>query len=433
VAQYLTENSPSWRHAIGREVRAAHEVGTFHLMASLALIQGGIFISQFGAGFLLGPREFGTLRRLEDSLRLVLMLATFGLPSVTLRLIAQNADEEARRAITGRLIKLAAAVGLGACLLAAGLSRFYLSGEAAAYFVGLVWVVLVSGLGRLGMSYFQGDRQFRRVAKVAITCSAFGLLTPLALTAAFGLRGWVAGRYVGELLLTAAILALLSGRFSLRGAARGGPSYRKLLLMGAVESCSLTAGAAYHSAGLLALGYWGPGGDEVGYYGLGTLLLLAVALPTSAISMTALPQLIAALREPAAGWLFFKRASGRVLALSLFLTAALSALLPLLAGALGRGYHSGLPILRVLLLCAPLYAAIQLSRDWLFARNQTWLAAALTLCALGPSLLAFRWLIPRYGAYGTAWGQVSLTALLALAYLLANRASKRKLTAGGAL
>jgi O-antigen/teichoic acid export membrane protein len=266
------------------------------------------------------------------------------------------------------------------------------------------WTVLLSAVSRTLANWFIGLRRTREAALLTVATALLSLLAVAGLTGAMGLRGWVAGRFVGEALGAAALLYAL--RHTLRAprhptlAASAGYGY--LAGHGALLAMGLITRSALDQGGVLALGVWHAPAQQVGFFGIATLVLTALMVFPGALGNLLVPRFAALGRARAArrelarslGWMLL----GMIPAVG---TAAL------LAGPavalLFPAYTPAVPLLRVLLLAAPARAVQSLCGGVLLANNRNQWALACKCAMLAGSWELYAAVVPEQGALGGAW------------------------------
>ena len=192
-------------------VQYAYRAGLPHLLASLFFVQGLTYLSQLFIAGLMGPADFGVVRSTEVTLSIFTLIGAIGMPSIAVKSIAEINNPSLRGVLLGRLLKMAAIAGFVTSSLAAATASLWLPDPARPYFTALVWIIGIAALSRTCINYFQGIKLFRLVSGLNVTLSILSLVTLMTLVARYGLRGWVAGRYAGELLFVCGGVLMVRG------------------------------------------------------------------------------------------------------------------------------------------------------------------------------------------------------------------------------
>src|SRR5678815_458127 len=252
---------------------SAYRAGLPHLLASTVLVQGLAYLSQLYIAHLLGPGPFAVVRNTEAIISILVLIGSVGMPSLAVKSIAEVTDPDVRAKVLGRLLLIAGLGGVALSAAAALIVPAFVPAGTRPYFSHLIWIVAVSAVGRTAINYFQGIRQFQRMAVLSVTLSGLAMTTLALLTWRFGLEGWVLGRYAGEGLFVAGNLLLLKPHIRLSGRLPSAYARKALIGVGLTIAMSLVTRTALDNAALLSLAYFGRTPEEVGCYGLGSLII----------------------------------------------------------------------------------------------------------------------------------------------------------------
>jgi len=389
---------------------SAYRAGLPHLIASTVLVQGLAYLSQLYIAHLLGPGPFAVVRNTEAIISILVLIGSVGMPSLAVKSIAEVTDPDVRAKVLGRLLLIAGLGGVALSAAAALIVPAFVPAGTRPYFSHLIWIVAVSAVGRTAINYFQGIRQFQRMAVLSVTLSGLAMTTLALLTWRFGLEGWVLGRYAGEGLFVAGSLLLLKPHIRLSGRLPSAYARKALIGVGLTIAMSLVTRTALDNAALLSLAYFGRTPEEVGCYGLGSLIIVGVMLLPGAIATLAITRFVERAATPRAARDYYDR----VLRWSLLAIVPCAGLLllgsPLLTTIFGAGYASSVPILRVLALTVPMRTIAAITAALLMAhdKNNLTLGTNWLLLMLGAVLYAI--VVPTYGPAGAAWVTVLLEA-----------------------
>jgi O-antigen/teichoic acid export membrane protein len=305
--------------------------------------------------------------------------------------------------------------------LAVPASRF------AAFLRLLVWTVMLTALSRIIYNFHQGIMRVHRASVVVTTLAAVSFMLLTVLVWSYGLNGWIAGRFVGEALLLAGLLWLVWRVFP--SSKPLGPQYAPLPLLrfGAAITLSFLLRGALDATGIFTLGLTRAEPAEIGYFGLGTLLMTAILLLPSSLSGVLLPRMVVRRMqaEPksylASG---IRWAIGLTLPVSALGTIAAPGLLALLLPAYTGAAH----IVQVLLWVAPCRAVTAVAGTELLAASNV--RTTILINGVGVAALAGLGIVigPLHGAYGVAWATLFIELCLTIVTVLY---AVREFTRGG--
>lgn len=417
------------RQRLAALLRRPVAADTGAVLLTIVAVQGLVPLAQLGAAALLPPEAFGALRTAESVLGVTLLLGALGMPTLAITGSARLASVGERAALARR-IGLVALVAAILTLLMLELTAPAIVADAAGVPLlrALGPVIVIGALGRSALGFAQGTRRLGPLAVGTLAAAVPALVLLLALTSAFGVRGWVVGRLLGELLLLGAALFVVRDLVLATPAptASADLAPRRLASGGAIVSLSLLTRGAVDAVALLAAGHAGLSAADVGVLGLGTLLLTGLLLPGVAVYAAMLPRLV--LRRDVRG--ASQRLVARMVAAGVGVTA-LSALVLLVVGPfalrwLGAPYRDAGPVLALVVAVAPLRALTGAGGNVLLAQH--WIGAGLMVNVAGLALLALamRVAVPAGGLAGAAGAMLVAEGLAALAMIwVATRALPR--------
>lgn len=264
-----------------------------------ACIQGGVLISQFLSAFFLTPNQLGVIRTIESILSIVVLGTSVGAPTLAIREIAALHGDVERAQLLKRLICMELAVG-SLVVMVLFLMRGVLSGAMVAHASTIAGVALLSNTIRVIAAFLQGTQTASTfsIRVVTLTCFAVGIVCLMSWS--FGVDGWVAGRYIGE---SAVLIGMFLGvRHYLQGS---GGFNRHMLPNWGIISLGITANLALFvrllcdNLPILALAAAKTPTDQIGFFGLASLVLMAPNLILAVTMQVELPRLVAQLHAPA--------------------------------------------------------------------------------------------------------------------------------------
>lgn len=265
-----------------------------HLALLTVTLQGAPIISQAVASLIVPLAVIGSIRTMESALPIMVLLGSLGASSLAVREIAAAPNDASRREM-GRDLLLLPFTGTLA-LLAIGSILLLLAPSAWAPWIRsalpILPLALLININRCLGGTAQG---WNRVAEISVPVaigSALAVLCHLAGVWFGEARGWMIGRYAGEILVLACFASVL--RPGNGGALRAPihwPRFGRLAAGAIVLNLAFVFRASADALPLLALATAGQTGAEVGAFGIATLVLTMVMLPIAVLSQFTLPAL----------------------------------------------------------------------------------------------------------------------------------------------
>jgi O-antigen/teichoic acid export membrane protein len=268
----------------------------FPIFALIVAIQGTVLISQGVAALMIPPAELGVIRTFESVFSVMLLVAGFGASALAIREMAIPGDDDDRGRALRNLLLLpiigAVVTTIGAVVLTIAGARF-ISGPALSLTLGMGLLIAVNFV-RLSAAIAQGLQIARKVWLFASIGA--GLCAIIQVVGALNgtLTGWITGRLSGEAVLLTGLL------FAMRGTL---PKIRwldpiNLRAFLTMMSRAMVINAAFilrmlaDAAPIVMLALIiRTGGDraDVGYFGIGTLLVTLGLMPISVFSQQLFP------------------------------------------------------------------------------------------------------------------------------------------------
>lgn len=257
-------------------------------------VQGLVVGGQLLAALLLTPAEMGSLRWLESVIAVSLLAVSMGMPAITFREVAARHEPETRAAVLRRTLQPAAICA--AVLLGVAVVWWFSSGgltgdmHLLALCAGLM---LPANAARVCIGYIQGASEAGVYVWRLMWMSAAGLACLLALTAVWGLQGWIAGRYVAEIGLAAGLMWALRSVLRRRAAAETAPGMA-LWRSGATINVAFLVRVLCDNLPLILMGWLGVARSEMGYFGLAYLVMMGPLLLLTTYAQNMTPRLVQA-------------------------------------------------------------------------------------------------------------------------------------------
>ena len=421
------------RLAIKSALQTGGRAGVVHYVTAIVSVQGVAYLTQFMIARVVGPEEFAVVRTVEATLNVLLVAASCGMPLLAVTTIAGLADEQAQGRMLGSLVTLAVLGGLATAALAS-LASGVLAPTPAAYLRIMAWVLPLSAASRTTLNYFQGRQLVQRVAGLTVTLSLISLVVVVGAVVTAGLSGWVAGRYLTEIVFLALLLWSVGSTLTFRGEIPGGHGVPSLLRTGSGIAASLLIRTAMDHTGLYLLIFSASPGATIGYFGLSSLVLLALSVVPASIASIALPRMVARIRNPGALRALVRRVGTGTIALALLMAGTTAVLASPAIDLLLPTYRPAVPILLVLLVAVPFRAATALAGVVLVASNRVGTTVWINLLALAATVIAGLPATSRWGAAGAAGavvaGEVVSVGVYVVAAWLSLPAAPRESTPG---
>ena len=389
-------------------IASAYHAGLPHLIVSTVLVQGLAYLTQLYIAQLLGPRAFGVVRNTEAIISILILLGAAGMPSLAIKSISEVTDPALRARLLGRLLQIAGLSGIALSAIGLLLLPAFVTAETRPYLAQLVWIVGLSAVGRTAINYFQGIRQFQRMAALNVILSSLAVTLLVLMVWRSGLSGWIIGRYAGEGLFVGGSLLLLTPHIKFAGSLPPPYSRRKLLVLGLTIASSLALRTMLDHAALLALAYCGRTSEEIGCYGLGSLVVATILLFPGATATLAITRFVEKSATPDLGRVFYHRVIKWTLAVIVPCAGLLALCGPLLPAVFGSGYLSAVSILQILALTLPVRTVAALTGSVLMAHDMNRLTLCTNSLFLVLGVLLYGILIPAFGPVGAAWVTVFL-------------------------
>ena len=261
-------------------------------------IQGAVIVSQFLAALVLTPAEMGVIRSVESVLSVLILIASAGSQSLSIREIAGAGSLTVQLQVLRSIYFVVLAVCIAVIAIVAATAEFVLRSVVMQLVFASSGVVLVSNLLRTTTGFAHGARLVGSCYRHLAVYSSFAVVLQFGFSAALGVKGWIVGRYVGESLV------LLGLSFSLfRGEGlrwlRGNLDLLGIWMnfkRGMVVNASLVLRLIADSVPVFAMTAMKVPTDQIGHVGLALLATTSMALPLAVLSQRSLPRM-AALHE----------------------------------------------------------------------------------------------------------------------------------------
>lgn len=262
-----------------------------------ACIQGGVMISQFLAAFYLTPNQVGVIRTVESILSIVVLGTSVGAPTLAIREIAALRDDAARAALLKRLICMELIVG---ALAIAGmlLARSLVHGAMLHYASMIAGVALLSNTIRVIAAFVQGIQKAASFSVRVIILTVIALLAVSLSSWYGGVEGWVIGRYIGEgVVLIGFAHAVRHYLAGVGGFGRNVLPDWHIVVLGITANLALFIRLLCDNLPILALAAAKIPTDQIGFFGLATLVMMGPNLILAVTMQVELPRVVSVLSD----------------------------------------------------------------------------------------------------------------------------------------
>ena len=400
-------------------VKSAYHAGLPHLLVSIVFLQGLAYMSQLFIAKMISPGDFGIVRNVEAALSVMAVIASVGMPSLAVKSVAEVAEPEVRERLIGRLIQVTIFASVLVALTVSLVTRLVLGGGALSIYLSItIWIVGLTACSRTCFNYFQGIKQ---VQQISLYIAAVSIVALFAMTISVwiaGLQGWVVGRYIGEGLFLALAVIAIRKRLRFGGALPDVYSYSRLMLLGSAVALSLLVRTALDNSAVLSLYWLGATREEVGYYGLGTLLIFAFLILPGAIASLAVPRFAEQRHDPARIRYLFLRTVKWSFAVMLSVSFLGILFIPTLIEILLPQYVPAIPVINMLLLTVPLRTIGMISGSVFLVYNRNIETSIINTVLLSAAIGLYVFLVPRFGASGAAWSTLLVEGLGMVGYII---------------
>ncbi len=263
--------------------------GFFHLLSVNLFSQLFSFVTLLIVAKLLSPTEYGDLKILQTYVNFIIVFATFGFSSSVLKLCSENREEDERAAILQIGLKRAGLSTAGTVIVAITLTSFGLitsSNFLAKWLIIYIAIVPIDVLTTLLSVYLQSRK---KIKEMAIAQAIFRIQTvPLILfgTWRWGFAGFIISSIVSHLLGIWPFLRYVGIGF-LKKSKINTPS---LMMNYAIFSfLAHILSQITQNGDILILDHFSNERQDIGFYSLALLFILAATLITKTVKSIIIP------------------------------------------------------------------------------------------------------------------------------------------------
>ncbi|VVE35091.1 hypothetical protein PCE31107_03863 [Pandoraea cepalis] len=376
----------------------------FSVLILTMCIQGGIIASQLFTTLYLTSSEVGVIRALESILSILVLGVSFGAPSLAIREAAAHADDSERAHLMARLLIIELVAGGVTFVVLLTIQRFLPNTETIRLVSRVAAVALLTNSVRVLAGFAQGLQITTQVSIPLIVSTTASMAIVTVSAYSFGIGGWVVGRYVGEATVLLAFVFCLRDYFRkvFPLFSRKNLPSKSLVILGFTANLALVVRLVCDNLPILGMTAAKVKPDQIGYFGIATLVLMAPTLLMAVTSQVELPRIVTVAHD-------LLRVTDRLRRLTRALAkiGGLCIAVSLLAGIVNRlilhiSYTATLDILVVISLALPL-RGIALSVGTVFMalrhyRTSMYVNVAEVMLTSVPAYVLAR----TFGAYGAA-------------------------------
>ncbi|MDP3520533.1 MAG: hypothetical protein Q8S02_07910 [Hydrogenophaga sp.] len=276
---------------VSKQLRRIEHNGYIPLLIVTICIQGGIIASQFAATLFLTPSEIGVIRVIESALSIMILAGSVGAQTLSIR---ESAITKTKSQQLVALRNIYLIIALGASVVILGLTAFHTVWNRSIlldYILAISGIVLLTNAVRATSGFTQG---VGLISKTYIYLTATtGIAAGITVFAAsnWSVFGWIAGRYIGELLTLATLSAIV---YKMVGAIPWRASdhlskLKKLLHDGFKINTALVIKLTGDNLPVLIMAALKRPTDEIGFLGLAILAANSAMLPLAVLAQRAFP------------------------------------------------------------------------------------------------------------------------------------------------
>ena len=374
-------------------------------VASVALAsaatQGSSYIALVLLAMLVSVQDFGAVKVADSVLSIVILIGSLGIPSHLLcnaQFHRKHGSPLLLRALTS-VVAAAAMAGAGA-LLVLWSARLVTDAHQLLVLVELVWIGTLGAANRTAAAYLQGTTHLLQAARIVAMAAVFGLIVCAGLTAAWGVQGWILGRYASETLALGVLVVTCD--VSLRGAAPSMSEMFSLVRTTVPIAVSLILRALLDTLPIFVLASVGASGD-VGAFGLATVAGAGVGMLTAAVATVAAPKLAAVRHDVRSARSVIVRGASVNVIIAVAGVLALCLMWPLILTKVFPTYSAAMPIATVLLWAVPIRTLASTLALMCLVYNRNLITVLINVALLGLGVGAYPIAWRSGGVRGLAW------------------------------
>ena len=397
-----------------QDLRKTFEKGAFHLLISMGISQLLLFLLGVFVARLLGPTDFGHIRVINAVLLLAAIPAALGMPSAIAKYVAEIPGEANKNQVLstglsfGVLTSLITSIGL---FIISEYSGFINDAIARKYIAIICWTLPFTVISGNIISYFQGLKQIKRMAFWNCFMALGRLTLIICLTDFFLLKGYIAGRFLYEILSGLLLLWIIKKVFLFSW---NQDLFRKMFKLSSFAFLGLAFATLTLTVDTLCLSAILKNPAIVGQYGIAVTLAMGLMLIPRAISQTSLPYLSEQCRDRRRirqlSFYLILRVGVIMLVVGIFTFTLAPWFIPLL---FGIKYLPAVTPFRILIPGIFFYSLLNISGTTLLALGRTDFNFYVTIIAGSLNIVLNIVFIRRYGMMGAAYA-TSLTYVLRL-------------------
>ena len=399
---------------IGSIISFLNEKGFFHLLTVNLFSQALSFITLMLVAKLLSAAEYGDLKVLQTYVNIFVVIATFGFNSSALKLCSENRSEAERAAIFQNALKrvgITTTLTLAGGILLSSLGWITSSAFLSKWLIVYLTIVPLDVFTALLTVYLQAQKRFRKMAQAQAIFRVQSIPLILLGTWRWGFSGFIIASILSHaiglwpFLRYSGLEIFKKFHITIPSELMG---YAIFSFLAQILSQVVTNGD------ILILDHFSNDRENIGFYSLALLFILAGTLVTQTVRSITTPYFSEHSSDP--GWVRTQLRRNQLRMIFFSVTIAVGVyfgsrlVIPLFYGPTYRETITYLGILLVGFTFQGTYAILSSAITGLGKMKYTFIIAALSApVELGLTYFSLQ----RFGFIGVAWSQV-ITALFAL-------------------
>lgn len=384
-----------------------HARGFFHLLSANFLVQFLGFGTSLGVAKFLTPIELGEIRIIQSYAAIFVIFSGFGFNSAILKMCSEKRDLGEKEALLrysffGTCLTTVAALGVLVLLSLTGIITS--SRHLAIWLIIYAAVIPFAAFTSLFMSFLQALKRIKEMARAQAMVKTQSFVLIVVGTYFWGLQGFVFGTIGAYCLGLIPLMRQVGSGFLERSAVKPASGFSHIAIFSLLSNCVYAIG---QYGDVFILDHFSGDRDEIGYYALATIFVLAATQVTNTVGSIVVPYFSERSNEE--NWV---RKEVRVNQARLTLLSIAVAFFVFILGWVlvkffyGYNYNSSLLYLSILLIKYVLYSSCVVMSMAIFGigyvRFNFVSGTIFTFLAL---VLSFFW-IQKFGVVGVAWAQV---------------------------
>jgi O-antigen/teichoic acid export membrane protein len=376
---------------------------------SVISVQGTAYLSQLIIAKYLSPSQFGIVRSIETIIVVLFLIGSLGMPTLAIKEVARAESDSEKILLLLKLLVIVLICSGSIALIIYFILKISESSEIKLVLQSLIWLILLIGLSRTCLNYFQGIKQIKKMSAINTFVSFSSLMIMIFAVKLFGINGWIFSRYLGELILFfAAVIVLFKNESIDWNGKRFLTPFKKLIIEGVGLSSSLLIRTCIDSLPILLLGYFQFSYEKIGYFGFSTLILNSMMIVPGIIANLAIPKFIEIVNDKVSSYGLYKRLIKVSLSISIVLMVVIITFATGIVYNYLDKYRAAIALTIILAISLPFRAVSSISGSVVISHGISSIAVKVNFASLITlGLLESCFLIYRGGLVQVAWAFVA--------------------------